>query len=186
MLFLLRPGVPPGEDDLARRIEHVNGNVASWRLGWLAWNLAAVALLAFYSVLAARFRDGAPLLCALAVPLAAAGLAADVGAETISMIVLPGAGPESFALAERISLALTGYLGNGLYVVAGVLLTWAGARLLPRALVAFGAVVWALGLGLSASTLGSWEGGQFATTAALMPLFVLWTALVGRWLETAS
>ncbi len=42
---------------------------------------------------------------------------------------------------------------------------------------------WISGLALSATTLAGSQAGQFWNTAALMPLFVLWAALVGLWLS---
>lgn len=186
MLGVLRPGVPAGEAELEARIAHVASNATGWRLGWLVWNLAAIALIALYVALALRWRDRAPVLCRVAVLLAAAGLAADLGAETLLMVVSPGAEPSTFALVEDIALPLTGYLGNGLYTLAGILLTIAGRSVLPRALVATAALAWAAGLALSAATLVGSETGQFAATAVLMPVFVAWTLMLARWLRTAS
>jgi hypothetical protein len=185
MLIWLRPGVPPGEEQLSERIAYVADNVGVWRASWFVWNLAAISLVAFYVVLMLRWRERAPVLCWGAVLLAAAGLAADTGAEALLMIVSPGADATTFALVEKIGLALTGYIGNGLYTLAGIALTVAGARELPRGLVVLGALAWAAGLALSASTLAGWGAGQFGTTAALMPLFVAWAYLVGRWLRAS-
>jgi len=112
-----------------------------------------------------------------------AGLAADLGAQTLYMGVLPGLGPDAFAAVEAAAGTLTGYLGNGLYTVAGLLLTWAGLGHLPRYLVALGLVVWTAGLGLSAASLGHSASGQFWSTAVLMPTLVVWLVLVGRGLE---
>jgi len=185
MLLWLRPGVPPGEEQLSERIAYVADNVGVWRTGWFVWNLAAISLVAFYVVLMLHWRGRAPILCRAAVLLAGAGLAADVGAESLLMIVSPGADATTFALIEKIAFALTGYLGNGLYTLAGIALTIAGARELPRGLLVLGGLAWTAGLALSASTLAGWTDGQFASTAALMPLFIAWAVLVGRWLRAS-
>jgi hypothetical protein len=87
---------------------------------------------------------------------------------------------------ESIAGVLTGYLANGLYTAAGILLTWAGARELPRAIVALGVPVWGAGLCLSGASLAHSASGQLWSTAVLMPLFVLWAALVGRWLKRSG
>lgn len=183
MLLVLRYGLPAGESDLSARIAYVGDHVLAWRLGWLVWNLAAISLLGFFVVLAARWRARAPILGGLALLCAAAGLAADLGAETILAVVSPGLRGETYAVVESIAVALTGYLGNGLYAVGGILLTVAGRRDLPPVLLWLAAAVWIVALWLSIATLVSSNAGQFASAAALMPLFVLWAALTGRWLS---
>jgi hypothetical protein len=183
MLFALRYGIPAGESDLSARIDYVGDHILAWRVGWLVWNLAAISLLGFYVVLAARWRERAPILCDLALLCAAAGLAADLGAETILAVVSPGLRGETYAVVESVAVGLTGYLGNGLYAVAGILLTWAGRRDLPPMLLWLAAAVWIAALWLSVATLVSSNAGQFASAAALMPLFVSWAALTGRWLS---
>ena len=183
MLVVIRYGIPAGESDLSARIAYVGNHLLAWRLGWLVWNLAAISLLGFFVVLAARWRERAPILCGLALLCAAAGLAADLGAESILAVVSPGLRGETYAVVESIAVALTGYLGNGLYAVGGILLTVAGRRDLPPMLLWLAAAVWAVALWLSVATLVSSNDGQFASAAALMPLFVLWAALTGRWLR---
>lgn len=183
MLLALRYGIPAGESDLSARIAYVGDHIFVWRLGWLVWNFAAISLLAFFVVLAGRWRERAPVLSGLALLCAAAGLAADLGAETILAVVSPGLRGETYATVESIAVALTGYLGNGLYAVGGILLTVAGRRDLPPVLLWLAAAVWIAALWLSVATLVSSNAGQFASAAALMPLFVLWAALTGRWLS---
>ena len=183
MLLALRYGIPAGESDLSARIAYVGDHILVWRAGWFVWNLAAISLLGFFVVLAGRWRERAPILCGLALLCAAAGLAADLGAETILAVVSPGLRGETYATVESIAVALTGYLGNGLYAVGGVLLTVAGRRDLPPVLLWLAAAVWTAALWLSVATLVSSNAGQFASAAALMPLFVLWAALTGRWLS---
>lgn len=183
MMLALRPGISAGERDLSARIAYVGNHILVWRVGWLVWNLAAISLLGFFVVLAARWRERAPILCGLALPCAAAGLAADLGAETILAAVSPGLRGENYAVVESIAVALTGYLGNGLYAVGGILLTWAGRRDLPSGLLWLAVAVWAAALWLALATLVSSAAGQFASAAAVLPLFVLWAGLTGRWLS---
>src|SRR5262249_36021703 len=110
MVVLLRPG-------LLGDVWWVDAHRTWWTLGWLLW------LAAFYAAVAVRFGERAPIRTRMALVVAAAGLAADVSAETILMVR-----PGSLQLVGP----LTGYVGNGLYTVAGVLLLWSGARGLPR------------------------------------------------------
>jgi len=176
----LRLGLPGGSSTFAERARYISTHRAVWITGWLAWNFAAMSLLGFYVVLAERFRSGAPHLVAFALILATAGLAADLSAEGILMTVTP-----NFTF-ERVAITLTGFVGNGLYTLAGIALTLAARRTLSRALVVLGMTTWAFGLALAAATLARAPGAQVVTTALVMPLFILWALLVGRWLQRAS
>ncbi|MBI4577338.1 MAG: hypothetical protein HY722_13850 [Planctomycetes bacterium] len=182
MAWVLAPGLPVEGSLLESRMAYVSTHRPAWWLGWLLWHAAALGLVAFYLALAGLWGREAPLRTGLALLAAGAGLAADLGAETLYMAVAPGSEAAAFRDLERISGALTGYLGNGLYTVAGILLTWAGARRLPWGLVALAVPTWGAGLSLSACTLADSAAGQFWSTAALMPLFILWSAGVGLWL----
>jgi len=184
MLLLLRPGLPALSGTVDQHIAYIAGHLTLWRLGWLLWNAAAVSLLAFYTGLAGVFVSRAPLICALALVVATAGIAADLSAEALYMGVGADLGPGPFAALEHAASLLTGYVGNGLYTLAGVLLVWAGAREIPRPLLLLSLPVWAAGLALSGSSLVGFIPGQIWSTAALMPLFVIWTGLMGRWLAS--
>ena len=162
-----------------------------WQAGWLVWHAAAILLLALFVVLSLRFRERAPVLSRLALVLAAAGLAADLAAETLLLMLQPdvafgvlGVGRAAallFLTYERVAVLLTGYLGNGLYTIAGIMLTWAGRKALPRWLLRLSIPLWGAGLFLSFSSTSPGSGPGVAT-AILMPLFVVWAFGVGRWL----
>jgi hypothetical protein len=169
MLVLLKPGLLGDQAWIA-------SHKPLWIFGWLLWQLAAISLVAFYAALSIRFRDRAPIRCHTALVVAGAGLAADLAAETYLMIR-----PD----ALRMLAPLTGYLGNGCYTVAGALLLWAGARGLPRWLILLGVLTFAAGVALSAATLAESQIAEQVTTAALMPLFVLWSFAMGRWLRAS-
>jgi hypothetical protein len=186
MLLALQPGLPVAGSALATRMAYMSAHTAAWWLGWLVWHAADLALLAFYVALAARWGRRAPLRCGLALLLAGAGVADDLGAQAVYMGVAPRLGPEAFAVAEQVAGVLTGYVANGLYTLAGLLLVWAGARELPRYLVATSLPVWAAGLALSAASLAGSGDGQFWSVAMLMPAFIGWTLLMGRWLSSRA
>jgi len=183
MLLVLRPGLPAGDPVLGRRVLYVLSHLAAWRAGWLVWHLAALLLLALFVVLFLRWKEAAPLAAPLALICAAAGLAADVSAEGMFMVPAVGSGT---AHLEGLAVLLTGYVGNGLYTVAGILLTWAGRRDLPALLLYVAVPVWVAGLWLAAATLGGSTTGQVLSTSVLMPMFVLWAFLVGRWLSASE
>lgn len=178
MLFVLRLGLPP--QGLLDRSAFISSHQVLWRLGWLGWNVAAITLLGLFLALGSRWRKEAPLLCGLAIVVATAGLAADLGAEGL-LAGFTGSTLQHLSLVQSEALLLTGYVGNGLYTVAGILLTTAGRKELPAGLLALGGLVWAAGLWLSAATLLGSSTGEAASTGILMASFVMWAALLGRW-----
>lgn len=183
MLAVLRTGLPGGSDTAAERMTFIQGHVWQWRVGWLTWNLAALSLLALYVALERVPGMQGNLLVRLALLFAAAGLAGDLTAEALIMGLEPSLSPSAFAVAERATLLLTGYLGNGLYTLAGAMLTWCLRRALPRWLVAVAIALWAAGFALSVMTLIDSTAGEVVTTAMVMVLFVMWAGLVGRWAQ---
>jgi hypothetical protein len=182
LLFLLQPGLPVAGTTVAARLTYVTDRTGAWSAGWMAWHLAALALLAFYVALAGQIGRDAPLRAMLALVCAAAGLAADLGGQAIYLIVAPGLPAPAFEVAEDAAEALTAYVANGLYTVAGILLVTAGARAMPGWLVAASVPVWAAGLGMSAAALAGSASGLSASGAVLVPAVAVWTALMARWL----
>ena len=183
MVAVLRTGLPGGSDTSAQRLAFIQGHVWQWRVGWLTWNLAALSLVALYVALGRAAGAQETLLVRLALLFAAAGLAGDLTAEALIMGLEPSLSPSAFAVAERATLLLTGYLGNGLYSVAGAMLTWYLRRALPRWLVAVAIALWTAGLALSVMTMIDSTAGEVVTTGAVMVLFVAWAGLVGRWAQ---
>ncbi len=167
MVLALRKGVPIPGNPFDARLAFVREHTALWRAGWFSWHAAAIGVVLLVLVLASRFRGRAPVRATLAAVLAVAGLAADLAAEAIAMGVAPTVEPRDFLLVESMYGVLTGYLANGLYTVAGILLTWAGARELPRAVLALAVPLWGAGLWLArrfscrSSSCGPrwWDGG---------------------------
>ena len=72
-----------------------------------------------------------------------------------------------------------GAAANGLYTVAGVLLTLK-TRTLPGWLRAWTWATWGAGFFLTAFTLADCTAGVVVSTALLMTLFCPWVALMGR------
>ena len=186
MLFLLKRGLPVPGSVTSVRLGFIRSHLGLWWSSWLLWHAAAISLVLFLLVLAERFRRQAPVRAAIAVIAAVAGLSADLAAEAIYMGVAPRLEEGGFRVAEATAGILTGHLGNGLYTLAGILLTWAGARQLPRAALLLSIPLWGAGLSLAAATLLQTPAVQLWATAVLMPLFVLWAALVGKWLSRSA
>ena len=178
MLFVLRLGLPPRA--LLVRSAFISSHQVVWRLGWFGWSVAAITLLGLFLAFASRWRKEAPFLCGLAIVVATAGLAADLGAEGL-LAGFTGSTLHDLSLVQSEALLLTGYVGNGLYTVAGILLTAAGRKELTAGLLALGSLVWVAGLWLSAATLLGSTTGEAVSSGILMASFVLWAALLGRW-----
>ena len=182
MAAWLKPGLPSLDTALRDRMAYVTLRPELWWGGWLVWHAAALSLLAFYAGIASRWGRRAPMRVNLALFCAVAGFAADIVGEGAYMGIVPHHSEQGFFVAEQAAGMITGYTANGLYTIAGVLLTWAGAQELPKWLVLLSAIPWAAGLALCAASLRNSFIGQMQAAMVLMPSIVVWIALVGRWL----
>jgi hypothetical protein len=172
LLLVLRPGTEAG-GDVAQRAAYVRDHPVAWRAGWALWMAAGASLIAFYAWWGARAdRRGA---AGVAVAVGAAGLACDWGAEALYVGWLPS----DFAAVARAGDLLTGGAANGLYSVAGAILTLATPSL-PRGLAAWAWVPWTSGFALTAFTLAGFMPGMVVATAALMTSLCPWIWWTGR------
>jgi hypothetical protein len=162
---------------LPAQARYVSDHLVLWRLGWTVWIVAALALLLFFCWWASRI--GWSPATRAAVVLAAAGVVADVAAESRLIAWSPG---QRFDLAG--ALQLSGVVANGAYSVAGLLLTSRTllSRGLPRWLGAWSWTVWLLGVGLAVAAALSSDDASRLLTAALFVLFVPWLVVFGRWI----
>ena len=182
----MRPGTPlvPA----AERAAYLAGRPLAWSLGWAAWMLCALALVAFLAVLAHLVRPASAVL-GLAVTLAAAGAAIDLACDTLYITVLPGlaaGGPTPLFLAVERGLGAGGVVvANGLYSVA-ILLAALGLRVRPEvpALVrGLGYATFAAGMSMvAAGFTGDPRHLEIATGATILP-FMAWTIGVARTLR---
>ena len=177
----MRPGLPVG-DDLATRLAYINNNLTLWQLGWLSWMAAALSLLAFAVMLSTALQPGAARQ--YGVLLVALGMAPDLMAETLYAFVMPQIAITDLAVLQFIdvlAMHLTGFLGNGLYNIGGMLLTLALLKQQPALKLWLypGLVAWLLGLGLSvAIALQQLKLAEYFT-AASMVLSTGWFVLIG-------
>lgn len=179
----LRPGtplVPAGE-----RVAYLAGRPLAWSLGWAAWMLCALVLVAFLAVLARVVTESAAVL-GTATMLAAVGAGIDLVGDTLYITVLPGlaaGGPTPLFLAVERALGAAGVVvANGLYSIA-VLLATLGLRRRPAvpALVrGLGYATFAAGmLMVAAGFTGDPRHLELATGATIVP-FMAWTIGVAR------
>jgi hypothetical protein len=178
----LRPGTPlvPA----AERVAYLAARPLGWSLGWAAWMLCALALVAFLAVLAHVVPE-APAL-GTAVMLASAGAAVDLVCDTLYITVLPGlaaGGPTPLFLTVERALGAGGVVvANGLYTVATLIATLdLRARPgVPAAVTWLGYATFAGGmLMVAAGFTGDPDHLQLATGAAIVP-YMAWTVGVAR------
>jgi hypothetical protein len=175
MLFCLRPGLW-GLSDLARRTAYLREHPFLWRGGWAAWIAATSSLLAFYAWWAVLLPRPARTLTPLC--LALLGFACDMVAQSLFIGWLPDRIEEISSLGE----ILTGGAANGLYTLAGVLLTLESGPL-PRGLRIWTWTTWAAGFALSAAAVARSAAGEVAASALLIALFCPWVLVMGRHLR---
>ena len=172
LLAVLRPGteVVPDLDD---RVAYIATHPALWRAGWSLWIAAALSLLAFYAWWGARLPR--PFWARAAFLVAAAGVACDLSAESLFIGWLP----DRIEAVQRIGSILTGGAANGLYTVAGAMLTVQTPALRgPMRVWTWG--VWGAGFLLTATTLAGGVAGMMISSGVLMVLFCPWVWVMGR------
>lgn len=169
----------PGSAGLEQRAAYIAAYSSIWTFGWCVWMWCALGLFAFCSILADELPS--TWLSKLGLALVGFGIIPDLSAEVIYAFIMPKvaanpAGLETFKLLESIAMHLTGFLGNGLYNLGGLLLTvlLVGTRKLHGWLAAWGVLAWVLGLLLSVSVAAGSAGMMMLFTASSMVLSTLW------------
>lgn len=167
MATILMPGTTLFPE--ASRADYVAENAGLWRLGWSFWIVAAISLLVFYRWWARRIDAGM-------VPLwvAAAAFAADMIAESTLIVLVPDR-PE----LARPSFLVTGGVANGLYTLAGMLLTRA-TPLVHGRFALWTWTIWSTGIALSVVTFLEAPLAIAAVSSALFSLFIPWCVAMGR------
>jgi hypothetical protein len=99
----------------------------------------------------------------------------DLTAESLLIAWLP----KDYTTVAPVTSLLTGGPGNGLYTVAGVVLT-IGSRRLRGWFLTWTWAIWAVGFGLSAFTLAGNFLGVAVCSGVLFTLFCPWAAVMGR------
>ena len=182
MATFMRPGLSAPGVSVEDRMAFLADHPALWGFGWILWHAAGISMVTLYGALVVRWHQRGPIRAAAAAILSAAALAADLCGQSL-FLQLPGLDPTLFVTLDHTATHLTAYVANGLYSIAGILIVWTGAKELPRPLVWVSFGIWLPGLGMSpAAALGS-SWGLVISSAILMPMLVVWTALLGRWLN---
>jgi hypothetical protein len=171
MLFVLRGGTE-AVSSITQRATYIAGHALLWRTGWAVWMMAGISLVAFFAWWGAWISSHRLDLLALVIALT--GLVFDLSAESL----LIGWLPDRIDTVAPLASVLTGGAANGLYSVAGALLTLCTPAL-RGALRALAWAVWASGFALTIFTISGSVFGMVISTAALMTLLCPWVAAFG-------
>jgi hypothetical protein len=167
-LVLLRGG-SEAVADVGQRIAYLSQHPERWRAGWVLWMLAALSLAGFYAWWGGRVVGRTAVI---AFAIASLGLACDFAGESIFIGWVPHPGTS----LHRTASLLTGGAGNGLYTIAGIILTIATPSL-PFRWLAW--LSWASGIGMTLFTIAGSDAGFVASSALLMAFFIPWVIIMG-------
>ncbi len=157
---------------LPDRIAFVEGHPLLWRAGWCVWMAAAFSLLGFYAWWGCRVHARAAIAAFL---VALAGLCCDLSAESLFVGWLP----DDFERIQSAGTFLTGGMANGLYTVAGIILTLATPGL-AKGLRAWAWLAWACGILLSVFAFAGSAIGSAVSATGLFLLFCPWVVVAGK------
>lgn len=202
--LLLKPGTAL-EPNAVVRANFVASYDMQWTIGWAMWMLAAASYVGFCAWWAGRVsastsstileissRTG---VTAFAVVIAAIGTVFDFSGEG-SLILLaverarefvngtPTA-LDSFEKVERAFMLLSAAAANGLYTVAGILLTLITPNL-PKWVRALMWVSWVAGIAMTVAGIANHRGGFIVSSVVLFPPFIVWIAWMGVFWRPAA
>lgn len=174
----MRGGLPIDNTAL-ERMAFIANNASLWSLSWCVWMFCALGLFVFCTILADELKRD--FLRTIGLFFVALGITPDLSAEVLYAFIIPAAinlnlGVDTFKLLEVIATHLTGFLGNGLYNLGGILLTGLAIHqnLLKPWVAIWGIVAWSLGLLLSVSiALGAMQAAEIFTITSMV-LSTLW------------
>jgi hypothetical protein len=175
MVLVLRHGLPPAPLEL--RAAFVREHTAAWTAGWALWMAAVLSLLAFYRRMGQALAAGAWGCMALGIALV--GAITDLAGQAVYIAVYPRAkDPAVISGADPVVALLSGAIANGAYTLAWALYVRLAG--FPRPLAWLAAAGIAAGAGLTVASAVYSPRWLVVTTAICLPLFILWSALVGR------
>lgn len=163
----------------ADRIRYISDHPMLWRAGWGLWIAAALSLIAFYAWWGSFLRHQRRAV--VAVFAATIGLCCDLLAESL----LIGWLPNDFDRVAPSTTILTGGAANGLYTVAGVMLTRATTSL-HGPLRALAWTTWIVGGLLTVCSLAGWPMGIAISTTILFVCFCPFVLLLTHHLSAPS
>jgi hypothetical protein len=188
-LLLASGGGTELEADLLARRRWIEANATLWTATWIAWGLSSLSIGAFFAVWTARLAElgAARGRLGIALVLGLAGIPFDLAGETFNL-TQPGRDPDAFERAARLYTLLGPAIANGLYCVAGLVLSREAWRVgfLRGTAGAVGVAMWSVGCVLTVAALLASRVLVVASGAGVMALFVPWAAVVGRRLRASA
>ncbi len=178
-------GGTEAEPQLSARAEWVAGSAPLWTATWFVWALASMSLLAFVTVWIGHLRElgVSRTVTTAGWMICAVGLLFDLAGETVNICWLtrPGLSLDEFERGARLYAILGAAAANGLYCVAGLLLSGVSWRagFLCGGVGVLGCEVWIVGLCLTVATIFDQWLAMLATGGAVMATFIPWAAIVG-------
>jgi hypothetical protein len=162
----------------ADRIAYITAHPVLWRAGWGVWVATGVTLVAFYAWWGGFLEHSRWGLAAFVI--AAVGLSCDFAGESILIAWVP----RDYERLARAATLLSGASANGLYTLAGIVLTVAtpSIRGLLRAMTWS---IWLAGASLTELAIAGSPIGIAVSTAILFAMFCPWVLLVGRALHSS-
>ena len=179
----MRPGTPAVP--LEERLVYLAASPIGWTLGWCAWMLCAVVLVAFLATVTRRLGEGTGL-AQLGLTIALIGAAFDLLCDSIYILVLPmlaswpSASEALFLVVEKLTGLASLVIANGAYSV-GILLLSVELRqrqAVARWTTAVGYAVAGFGLLLAAAGFTAVPWHVEWATAPTIGLFCVWVLLV--------
>lgn len=179
MAFILKPGLISDRSSIQFRSDFILQHLDQWQIGWGWWMLAAICLLGFFTILLDFIPESSSKK--LGYLLVGLGTIPDITAEILFAWVLPKAiildsTLQSADLLEFTAFYLTGFLGNGLYSLGGLILTFGLLKnpTINRGLIYGGIPAWLFGLGLSYACINQSFLGSTICTGLAMVWSSLW------------
>ncbi len=196
----------PAETDTIERAQYVATHGMAWSIGWALWMAAAASLIGFYAWWGGCLNEatGEPhaskiprrraAWATLAVLIAALGMVCDFSGEGSAILRLVEHVPTVaandsvdawnegvFTHVERDFALLSAGAANGMYAVAGVLLTLISPNL-PRWVHGAMWLTWLAAAIMTVAAIANNVSGMIAATGMLFPLLLVWVAWMGaRW-----
>jgi len=171
--------------DLFERFRWLQANPAKWVLVWWFWTISTLSLPAFMAswILLLRNRFKAPNWTWWALAICLVGTACDVSGEAIyvAWITRPERSFAEYQWATKAYYILSAGIANGLYCVAGAILSYLSWKLkfLKGMVSQFGFVMWLIGMSLTVFAFLFHSYGVLISGGLTMLLFIPWAFWVG-------
>ncbi|MDH5655773.1 MAG: hypothetical protein OEZ34_07695 [Spirochaetia bacterium] len=193
MAFVLGPAtIAGGEAEV--RMHYIHDNKVFVQIGWASWILASLSLVLFFQIMYEVISASKTMLL-LALLISVIGAASDTISDMISLGMMPFLAEEflsatdtlrktvllhQFHTFDRLSVFLTGGLGNTCYGISGILLTYVffRNRIFTPFIRFFSLPLWTFTFFMS---YGSFNMNQETLPYAVgitMFLFIVWVVLI--------